>query len=64
MEIRRDLRRLRKRFRIAEEGEMAALQEIREGFRTKLKSLWRADRSRKRREERERKRARFTSNPF
>ena len=62
--IRKDLRRLRKRFRVAEEGKKAALEEIREGLRTKLKRLRRAERSRKRRTERERQRARFTSNPF
>uniref|UniRef100_A0A8W8L8P9 Reverse transcriptase domain-containing protein n=1 Tax=Magallana gigas TaxID=29159 RepID=A0A8W8L8P9_MAGGI len=62
--IRRDLRQLSKRYRVAPEEERAALAELRQGMRERLKILNRAERSRKRRKERARARARFTANPF
>ena len=62
--IRRDLRQLSKRYRVAPEEERAALAELRQGIRERLKILNRAERSRKRRKERARARARFTANPF
>nr|XP_034324819.1 uncharacterized protein LOC117689102 [Crassostrea gigas] len=62
--IRRDLRQLSKRYRVAPEEETAALAELRQGMRERLMILNRAERSRKRRKEKARARARFTANPF
>lgn len=48
---------------ITGEEERAALAELRQGMRERLKILNRAERSRKRMKERARGRARFTTNP-
>lgn len=53
-----------KRYRVAPEDERAALMELRQGMRKRLKIMNRVEGSRKRRKERARARAKFTANPF
>ncbi len=66
--LRKELRSLTKQWKAANKNgdvvEMAALDELRENHRRKLKSLRRAERLKRKRKERERKRARFFNNPF
>ena len=62
--LRRDLKNLKQRFKVANESEKTALSGLRKVTREKLKSLRRAECSRKKRRERQRKRAMFTANPF
>ena len=62
--LRRDLKNLKQRFKVANESEKTTLSGLRKVTREKLKSLRRAECSRKKRRERQRKRAMFTANPF
>ncbi|XP_019639899.1 PREDICTED: uncharacterized protein LOC109481744 [Branchiostoma belcheri] len=63
-QIRKDLRTLRKRWKEADQTEREALKKLREDLRGRLKSLSKAERSRAKRRERQRKRSAFISNPF
>lgn len=62
--IRKDFRQLSKRYRVAPEEERAEFAEVRQSMRERLKIMNRTERSRKRRKEMARARARFTANPF
>jgi len=63
-QIRKDLKALSNRWKRAEQSEKEALSKLREDLRTRLNSLSKAERTRKKRKERERRRAAFISNPF
>ena len=62
--IRVELRALTKQYKQAGVNEKAALEELRECLREKLKTLRRAEGHRRRCRDREKKRASFTKNPF
>ena len=62
--LRGDLRRLKANYRCAEESEKQALTELRDHTRKEIQKLRRAENLRRKRHERQRKRAQFTKNPF
>ncbi|XP_019617765.1 PREDICTED: uncharacterized protein LOC109465064 [Branchiostoma belcheri] len=62
--IRKDLEALRKRWKEASQEERDALSSLREELRVRLRSLSNAERTRKKRRQKEKKRAEFVSNPF
>ena len=62
--IRKDLRRLAKQYKRADEVERGGLADLRNQLRGRLKTLRRAERSRRRRKDRMKARAKFTSNPY
>ncbi|XP_035683116.1 uncharacterized protein LOC118420431 [Branchiostoma floridae] len=62
--IRKDLKALRKRWRKASLEERDALSALQEELRARLRSLSKAERTRKKRRQKEKKRAEFVSNPF
>jgi len=62
--LRGDLSRLKANYRCAEESEKQALTELRDHKRKKILKLRRAQNLRRKRHERQRKRAQFTKNPF
>ena len=62
--MRRDLSQLSKQYKKATEVEKTALSDLRDNIREQLKVARRAERSRRRRKERDRAKSRFTSDPF
>ncbi|XP_076113419.1 uncharacterized protein LOC143081070 [Mytilus galloprovincialis] len=63
-ELRGDLRRLKKRYKVANEKERLPLQQLRKETREKLKTLTRAETQRRDRKKKANERATFTANPF
>ncbi|XP_076075792.1 uncharacterized protein LOC143046522 [Mytilus galloprovincialis] len=63
-ELRGDLRRLKKRYKVAKENERLPLQQLRKETREKLKTLTRAETHRRDRKKKAKERATFTANPF
>ncbi|XP_063420836.1 uncharacterized protein LOC134706057 [Mytilus trossulus] len=63
-ELRGDLRRLKKRYKVANENERLPLQQFRKETREKLKTLTRAETHRRDRKKKAKERATFTANPF
>jgi hypothetical protein len=63
-DLRRDLRKPTKGYKTTDEEDRPALAEMRNTIREKLGILRRAERSRRKRKERARTRARFTASPF
>ena len=62
--VRKELRSLRKRFRLSTPEEKDGLAQLRSELRSQLKSLRNAERIRKAGKEREKRRASFVANPF
>ncbi|XP_035685395.1 uncharacterized protein LOC118421998 [Branchiostoma floridae] len=63
-QIRKELKVLRKRWLKATEMEKEALEVLRKELRSRLCTLGRAERARRKRKDRERRRAEFVANPF
>ena len=63
-EVRKGLKDLKRRYRMSSEEEKLALSDLREDLRKQLKTLRRAENHRRKRIERQRKRAQFIANPF
>ncbi|XP_071138283.1 uncharacterized protein [Mytilus edulis] len=63
-ELRGDLRRVKKRYKVANENERLPLQQLRKETREKLKTLTRAETHRRDRKKKAKERATFTANPF
>ncbi|VDI31367.1 Hypothetical predicted protein [Mytilus galloprovincialis] len=63
-ELRGDLRRLKKRYKVANENERLPLQQLRKETREKLKTLTRAETHRRDRKKKAKERTTFTANPF
>ena len=62
--MRRDLSQLSKQYKKATEVEKTALSDLRDNIREQLKVARRAERSRRRKKERDRAKSRLTSDPF
>jgi len=62
--LRRELRRLRRRYLNSSQFEQLGLFQLRDTVRSQLNSLWKAENTRRKNRERAKKRAAFTDNPY